>query len=275
MNLLQITFAVSGLIILVVAFDVSRRQKFNALHFLVFLGIGTGLFVFTFVPEALNLLGQLFGIPRGADVLVYGGIIFLSYFSLLLLNKVEKNREDTTRLIREMALHTGAPTELEPAEHSDSNRPSPKTDRVGFLIRSYNEASRIGSVIDGIFQAGYSKILVVDDGSRDGTYAVLSRRPSVMVVRHPQNRGGGAALETGLEYYRRFGRNLGVDFVVTFDADGQHDVADLPNFFRAYERDPSLDVVFGSRFIVKTNSNVPFFRRLVLMGGKIFTRLIS
>lgn len=46
-------------------------------------------------------------------------------------------------------------------------------------------------------------------------------------------------------------------------------------FEKAYVDDASLDVVFGSRFVVKTNSNVPFFRRIILMGGKVFTRLIS
>lgn len=109
MNLLQAFFAISGIIIFVIALDISKRQKFNALHFLVFLGIGGGLLLFAYVPQALDLIGRIFGIPRGADVLVYGGIVFLSYFSLLLLNKAEKNREDTTRLIREMALHMGAP----------------------------------------------------------------------------------------------------------------------------------------------------------------------
>lgn len=82
-------------------------------------------------------------------MLVYGGIVFLSYFSLLLLNKSEKNREDTTRLIREMALHTGAPEreELEYAtaaeESKKDSRPTPNKSNVAFLIRAYNEASRL------------------------------------------------------------------------------------------------------------------------------------
>lgn len=213
MNLLQAFFAVSGVVIFVIALDVSKRQKFNALHFLVFLGIGGGLLLFAYVPQALDLIGRIFGIPRGADVLVYGGIVFLSYFSLLLLNKAEKNREDTTRLIREMALHMGAPevSALAFAQKGDKpsvDRPKPTKDNVAFLIRSYNEASRLESVIDGLIDAGFSKILVVDDGSRDGTSAILARRSDVMHVRHPQNRGGGAALETGLEYFRRYARGL-------------------------------------------------------------------
>ena len=193
MNLLQVFFAISGVINFVIALDISKRQKFNALHFLVFLGIGGGLLLFAYVPQALDLIGRIFGIPRGADVLVYGGIVFLSYFSLLLLNKTEKNREDTTRLIREMALHMGAPEGSElsfPARGGEASgdRPDPSNDNVAFLIRAYNEASRLEGVIDALQSAGFSNILVVDDGSRDGTSSILARRSDVMSVRHPQNR---------------------------------------------------------------------------------------
>jgi small membrane protein len=104
MNLLQIFFIISGLIIFLVALDIAKRERFNALHFLVFLGVGSGLLVFTVFPNSLNLLGQLFGLQRGADLLVYASIIFLFYFVLLLLRKVENTREEVTRLIREIAL---------------------------------------------------------------------------------------------------------------------------------------------------------------------------
>lgn len=104
MNLLQAFFIVSSFVIFIIAFDIAKRQKFNALHFLVFIGIGIALFVFTVFPNILDRTGQVFGIQRGADVLVYVSIIFLFYFVLLLLNKSEKNREDITRLVREIGV---------------------------------------------------------------------------------------------------------------------------------------------------------------------------
>ncbi len=104
MNLLQAFFIVSGFIISIISFDIAKRQKFNALHFLVFIGIGIGLFVFTVFPNILNMMGHLFWLQRGADVLVYVSIVFLFYFVLLLLNKAEKNREDITRLVREIGV---------------------------------------------------------------------------------------------------------------------------------------------------------------------------
>lgn len=65
------------------------------------------------------------------------------------------------------------------------------------------------------------------------------------------------------------------DAVVTFDADGQHDIADMQTFLDFFEKYPDTQVVYGSRFITKTRSNIPYFRRIILWGGKIFTSLIS
>lgn len=144
-----------------------------------------------------------------------------------------------------------------------------------FLIRAYNEAPRIIPVIRSILDAWFTHILVVDDGSKDETLEVLSQFPTLHIVHHPFNRGGGAALETGFEYIRRNGDEIGIKYVVTFDADGQHHIEDMPVFIAEFERDPSLDLVLGSRFVVKTDSNVPFFRRLTLFWGQIFTYLMS
>lgn len=104
MNLLQIFFIISGLIIFLVALDIAKRERFNALHFLVFLGVGGWLLVFTLFPAVLNKIGLLFGLQRGADLLVYSSIIFLFYFVLLLLRKIEDTREEVTSLVREIAI---------------------------------------------------------------------------------------------------------------------------------------------------------------------------
>lgn len=104
MTLLQIFFIVSGVIISIVALSVARRERYNALHFFVFLAVGVCLLLLGFFPYLVDNIGHLFGAARGADVLVYGSIVFLFYFVLLLLQKVESQREDLTRLVRELAL---------------------------------------------------------------------------------------------------------------------------------------------------------------------------
>ncbi len=89
------------------------------------------------------------------------------------------------------------------------------------VIAAYNEATVIAGVIAGVRAAGYP-VVVVDDGSRDGT-ADAAEAAGAIVVRHPINLGQGAALQTGIE----FALSQGAATIVTFDGDGQHRVADI------------------------------------------------
>jgi len=111
-NLLQIFFIISGVVLFLLSLDIAKKRKFNALHFLVFFVIGIGLLVFTFFPNILDHLGKIVGLQRGADALVYSSIIFLLYFSLLLLSKVESTRDDMTKVIREIALQNARKDKL-------------------------------------------------------------------------------------------------------------------------------------------------------------------
>lgn len=149
--------------------------------------------------------------------------------------------------------------------------------QIVFLIRAYNESSRIEAVIRGIFDAGFSQILVVDDGSIDDTEKKLAKNFSekIFYLRHLINRGGGAAMETGFEFIRRNATKYSWKWLVTFDADGQMDITDMKNFLDFQEKNPEAKAIFGSRFITKTDSNVPFFRKITLFGGRIFTKIIS
>ncbi len=80
-------------------------------------------------------------------------------------------------------------------------------------------------------------------------------------------------METGFEYIRRYAE---VDFIITFDADGQHQMEDVEKFFKAFEKYPRLQVVLGSRFLRESDiQNIPTSRRLTLRLGKIFTKLMS
>lgn len=259
MNLLEIFFIVSGIIIFIISLDVAKRQKFNALHFLVFLWIWAGLFVFTFVPEALMALWHLFWLQRGADVLVYSSIIFLVYFSILLLNKIEENRTNFTGLVRELAL-------------SQSPKKYLKT-KIVFLVRVYNEAPVLKNTLDTLIKANLWEILVVNDGSFDESREILeSYGETITTLHHLKNRGGWAALETWFEYLRRFWKG---EYVCTFDADGQHQLEDFPKFLDVLEKNSQIQVVFWSRFIKKTKTNVWLVRKIVLKLWILFTFFVS
>lgn len=260
MNLLDFFFIISGTLLFFLSLDVAKKQRFNALHFFVFLFVGSGLLIFTFFPNILNVVGNFFGIARGADVLVYMAIIFLLYFSLLLLSKHIETKESITKLVRELAIAWSKQTYIE--------------GEVCILVRAYNEASMIQEVIEGIYTAWYTSILVIDDGSTDASTAVYhSLSDKITLVSHSINRWAGAALETGFEYLRRFSK---IEYVVNFDADGQHKVEDLPKFLTELKKDATLEVVLGSRFLSKNNSkNIPIIRKFVLLWGKFFTFFTS
>lgn len=259
MNLLEFFFTISWVILLVISFDIAKRQKFNALHFLVFIGVGLWLLIFTFFPQVLNFIGSIFWLQRWADVLVYTSIVFLLYFVILLLNKVEKNREDVTTLVREIALANSSQKEL----HGE----------VAFIVRVYNEEKVIQDTLNNILNAGYTNILVIDDGSRDNSKNILNNFwEKIILVNHLKNRGAWAALETGFEYIRRYGH---INYICTFDIDGQHQLKDLESFLIELRKDKNLEVVLGSRFIKKTQTNVTLLRKSILKLWIIFTFFIS
>ncbi len=134
------------------------------------------------------------------------------------------------------------------------------------LIPAFNEASRLGAVLERIDrQAIDCEVVVVDDGSADDT-AGVARRGGATVLQHPFNLGYGAALQTGYKYaLKRQAR-----FVVQMDADGQHDpaaIADLIAPVTAGE----LDLVIGSRFLEDTGYVMPPAQRL----GRAFFQAVA
>ena len=137
--------------------------------------------------------------------------------------------------------------------------------RTVVVVPVFNEAQVIGDVVTEL-RSMFRTVVCVDDGSTDDSAAV-ARAAGALVVPHPTNLGQGAALETGI----RLALSLSAtDYVVTFDADGQHDVADAVAMVdRARTHD--LPVVLGSRFL-GTSEHVPPARRLLLRAAAHYTR---
>jgi glycosyltransferase involved in cell wall biosynthesis len=124
------------------------------------------------------------------------------------------------------------------------------------VIAAYNEGNSIKKVLKTLKKSGYSNIIVVDDGSSDNTYnAALSE--NVYVLRHIVNRGQGASLKTGID----FALEQEADIIITFDADGQHRIEDIPAMI-APVVNKECDVTLGSRFL--KSIKMPLFRRIML-----------
>ena len=140
--------------------------------------------------------------------------------------------------------------------------------RTFVVIPSYNEGTALKDVVASVLACGYD-VVVVDDGS-----AVPAARQldglKCHCLRHALNLGQGAALQTGMALAKRHG----ADAVVNFDADGQHDVADIPRFLTELEK--GADVVLGSRFIrAEDEAAVPAGRRMMLRLARVINGLFT
>jgi glycosyltransferase involved in cell wall biosynthesis len=136
------------------------------------------------------------------------------------------------------------------------------------VVPAYNEASVIRQTVEKLLRQKFS-VVVVDDASSDNTRNELLGL-AVYYIRHLSNLGQGAALRTGIE----LALIKNAAYIVSFDADGQHDVADIEKMTGCLISD-KLDIVFGSRFVAGAATNAPVFRKLVLRTARFINYLAS
>ncbi len=113
--------------------------------------------------------------------------------------------------------------------------------RVLTTIPVYNEERHVERVLDEVRRYA-SDLLIVNDGSTDGTAQLLARQAGIRVVTHPRNRGYGAALISAFSYTLEHG----YDVLVSMDCDGQHEPARIPILLEAID---DADIVSGSRYL--------------------------
>jgi len=109
----------------------------------------------------------------------------------------------------------------------------------------YNERKHVDSVLNEVLRYS-SEVLVVDDGSTDGTSDVLAKRRDIQCVTHEHNQGYGAALRSAFQYSILHH----YDVVVTIDCDGQHQPQHIPEFIAAIEQQQA-DIISGSRYLAQ------------------------
>lgn len=145
--------------------------------------------------------------------------------------------------------------------------------KLSIVIPVYNERNTVLELLDRVRAAGFEKeIILVDDGSTDGTRELLRGLPpseDLLVILQPENRGKGAALRAG------FARVTG-DIVVIQDADLEYDPAEYANLVRPI-LDDQADVVYGSRFLSGPHRVLLFWHsvgnRVLTLLSNIFTDL--
>lgn len=133
--------------------------------------------------------------------------------------------------------------------------------RILTALPVYNEASHVRDVLQHVAEHA-NDILVVNDGSTDGTRQILANLSGIQVINHPENQGYGAALRTAFQYALR----NGYDVLVTIDCDGQHQPQLIRRIAaRVDEGLPLVDMVSGSRYLRRFdgNSKAPEDRRRI------------
>ncbi|MEO8815903.1 MAG: glycosyltransferase family 2 protein [Mycobacterium sp.] len=148
-------------------------------------------------------------------------------------------------------------------EASPETNPAPRHPDVWIIVPAFEESSVIGTVIADV-RSVFDNVVCVDDGSTDDT-AATARRAGAHVVRHPVNLGQGAAIQTGVEFARN---QPDARIFATFDADGQHRVADAARMVERLATE-DLDIIIGTRFgatpaTTHAKAQIPVLKRIVL-----------
>ena len=137
------------------------------------------------------------------------------------------------------------------------------------VVPCFNEGAVVRETVLGLVAEGVH-VVVVDDGSERPAAEISGDLP-VHLLRHRVNLGQGAALQTGIDFALR----AGAEFVIHFDADGQHDTTALREILTLL-RSGTVDVVLGSRFLDPVHTRaVPPAKRVVLRGGIAVSWLFS
>ncbi|MDX6601055.1 MAG: hypothetical protein QOF13_257 [Solirubrobacterales bacterium] len=247
--------------IVIVAYAVLRRRSLRNADVVILLVAGLGLAIVS-GTELTDKLLSAFSFEKGNGGRILGLAVFAIFILFLLvlraLSQAARNARQLSAVLEGLAWE----------EFRQAALPERFRGKIAILVPAYNEAENIGYVLDRMPKevCGMpTSVLVVDDGSRDGTGDVAAEHGAV-VARHVINRGGGAALRTG---YRLMVES-GAEIVVTLDADGQHLPAEMERLVKPV-LDGEVDVAHGSRVLGQADRN-HFAREL---GIVFFNRLVS
>jgi len=145
-----------------------------------------------------------------------------------------------------------------------------KYKNVAVVIPAYNEEKNINCVLS-VLRKHFTNIIVVDDCSTDKTIEIANKN-KVTVISHSVNLGQGASIETGFSYCRD---NPNIEYIATYDADGQHNVSDLLLMVDELRSNSKhYDIIIGNR-ITGGTVNQPLIRKYLIALGTFFVSALS
>ena len=264
-SLIRVLGVSLSLAILVLLFLSLRRQRQNRPPFFLGLFVGVGLLVVSAAPALLNVpatalnmdnqpLGRLVLLTVLSNLVAWLVILYL----VSSLNNSHRLRVQQSEFLVQLTINGS----------QDTQHFAQVTDKVLVIIPALNEEENLPTVlsrIDTLKNREDLAILVVDDGSDDGTSQV-AMAGGALVVKHPIRRGGGAALRTGYSVAQKWRAKA----VVTMDADGQHDPDEIADVIAPILSDEA-DMTIGSRIL----GSMEMYSRLRNTGVHLFSGMLS
>jgi hypothetical protein len=261
---IQLFSIIFSLVVFAAIFWLVKRRKVKEEYSILWFATALVFLYMSLDRYAVDRLGNLFGIAYKPTILllIISGFItlVLVHITVVITRLTDQNKE----LIQELGL-------------SNLNRKRPhvplplrqRNSETLIIVPAYNEAENIGRTLADLNTLELKPdILVINDGSWDGTYQVVKATRQALVVNLPTNLGIGGAVQTGFKWAARNGYQIAIQF----DGDGQHIAAEIPKLLTAL-KEKNAGMAIGSRFLAKhAGYRSTFIRRL---GIKVFMAVNS
>jgi len=243
MTNLRIIGLIIGIFGLFLTFRIYRGPRWRKLNFILFGAFSLLLIAISIDPDLLNAITDALSLQRGPQqqgrllFLLIGSIIFLWFLVLYLKNGLDEYKYQFDHLIRKLGYE----------EISNVLKKETTDKQIMVIIPAYNELENLKELLKRIPPEVDNKkvgVLVIDDGSTDGTFETL-RKTGYLCVKNKVKRGGGAALRSAYDILRNIQQ---IEVCVTMDADGQHLPEEIEKLTKPILEN-KYDLVIGSRIL--------------------------
>lgn len=262
MTIMRLTGLIIGGIVLALLFKRLRMHSTKRIDVWSMAFVGAGIIAVSIFPGLMNVPADLLFLDsiKGGRIMA---LLVLSVAVLFYITLTSRNELATVKYQLDRFIQTDLANKFI-AHNSHTLKP----ETILILMPAWNEEENLPKVLPQIPKEILGrpvKVLVINDGSRDGTAAAALNNNS-LVVTHPFNRGGGAALRTGYAV----AEIVGTEILVTMDADGQHKPEEIEPLVAPIVRDEA-DFVIGSRMLGSHDN----YSRLRIAGVHFFNRIIN
>jgi hypothetical protein len=252
----RLALIVISLIVIIYSSKLKWDHKLSNQFYVVFLIFWINIIVISIEPSILDSFLNTFGLENRSQFLLIITVLVLLYVIYTQISKNKNMSLDMNRIISDIAISNFK---------QDANEIK---NSIVLIIPALNEVKSLPQVLSQIpseiLDHKISKV-VIDDGSTDDTYKTAIEN-GAYCLRHETNLGQGSALITGINFASKHNPNV----IVTFDADGQHDISDLKNLVLPILSN-TCDMTVGSRF----TGNQEYVNTERLIGINFFTNMIN